>query len=50
MQGQHLVQLLSGIIEWMDPPLAVSKAIQDGKSERLNLSSNLLSFGLLVKT
>ncbi|KAI5659953.1 hypothetical protein M9H77_28746 [Catharanthus roseus] len=33
MQGQHLVQLLSGIIEWMDPPLAVSKAIQDGKSE-----------------
>lgn len=33
MQGQHLVQLLSGIIEWIDPPQAVSRAIQNGRSE-----------------
>lgn len=33
MQGQHLLQLLSSLIEWIDPPDAVSKAIQNGKSE-----------------
>ncbi|KAF7805232.1 exportin-4 isoform X1 [Senna tora] len=33
MHEHHLLQLLSGIIEWVDPPDAVSKAIEDGKSE-----------------
>ncbi|TKY61337.1 Exportin-4 protein [Spatholobus suberectus] len=30
---QHLLQLLSGIIEWVYPPDAVSKAIENGKSD-----------------
>jgi len=34
MHEQHLLQLLSGIIEWVDPPDAVSKAIENGKSDR----------------
>jgi len=34
MQEHHLLQLLSGIIQWIDPPDAVSQAIEDGKSER----------------
>lgn len=34
MHERHLLQLLSGIIEWVDPPDAVSKAIESGKSER----------------
>ncbi|KAK7397353.1 hypothetical protein VNO78_18522 [Psophocarpus tetragonolobus] len=33
MREQHLLQLLSGIIEWVDPPAAVSKAIENGKSD-----------------
>ncbi|KAK6911324.1 Exportin-1, C-terminal [Dillenia turbinata] len=33
MQENHLLQLLSGIIEWVNPPEAVSKAIESGKSE-----------------
>ncbi|KAL5136130.1 Exportin-4 [Glycine soja] len=33
MHEQHLLQLLSGIIEWVDPPDAVSKAIENGKSD-----------------
>lgn len=33
MQEHHLIQLLSGIIQWIDPPDAVSKAIGSGKSE-----------------
>ncbi|KAL1350471.1 hypothetical protein HN51_014532 [Arachis hypogaea] len=33
MHEQHLLQLLSGIIEWVDPPDAVSRAIESGKSE-----------------
>lgn len=33
MQEHHLLQLLSGIIQWIDPPDAVSQAIEDGKSE-----------------
>ncbi|XP_054800845.1 uncharacterized protein LOC129304991 isoform X2 [Prosopis cineraria] len=33
MHEHHLLQLLSGIIEWVDPPDVVSKAIEDGKSE-----------------
>ncbi|KAL3520991.1 hypothetical protein ACH5RR_019140 [Cinchona calisaya] len=32
-QGQHLLQLLAGVIEWMDPPDAVAKTIQNGKSD-----------------
>lgn len=33
MQEKHLLQLLSGIIQWINPPDAVSKAIECGKSE-----------------
>ncbi|CAI9091488.1 OLC1v1026537C1 [Oldenlandia corymbosa var. corymbosa] len=33
VQGQHLFQLLCGVIEWIDPPDAVAKAIENGKSE-----------------
>ncbi|XP_022633524.1 exportin-4 isoform X4 [Vigna radiata var. radiata] len=33
MHEQHLLQLLSGIIEWVDPPDAVLKAIENGKSD-----------------
>ncbi|XP_075099708.1 uncharacterized protein LOC107783927 isoform X4 [Nicotiana tabacum] len=32
-QKQHLLHLLSGIIPWIDPPGAVSKSIENGKSE-----------------
>ncbi|WCJ43784.1 Exportin-4 [Euphorbia peplus] len=34
-QGQehHLLQLLSGMIQWIDPPYAVAQAIECGKSE-----------------
>lgn len=35
MQENHLLQLLSGILQWIDPPDVVSKAIEEGKSERL---------------
>lgn len=34
MHERHLLQLLSGIIQWVDPPDAVSRAIECGKSER----------------
>ena len=37
MHEHHLLQLLSGIIQWIDPPDVVSKAIENGKSERLCL-------------
>ncbi|KAH7867446.1 hypothetical protein Vadar_033517 [Vaccinium darrowii] len=33
MQDQHLLQLLSGIIQWVSPPDAIAKAIECGKSE-----------------
>jgi hypothetical protein len=32
-QVQHLLQLLSGIIQWIDPPEVIAKAISCGKSE-----------------
>lgn len=32
-QGNHLVQLLSGIIQWVHPPDAMAKAIECGRSE-----------------
>ncbi|XP_016499836.1 uncharacterized protein LOC107818350 isoform X3 [Nicotiana tabacum] len=32
-QKQHLLHLLSGIIPWIDPPGAVSKSMENGKSE-----------------
>lgn len=37
MHEHHLLPLLSGIIEWIDPPDAVTKAIEDGKSERSDI-------------
>ncbi|KAK6915338.1 Exportin-1, C-terminal [Dillenia turbinata] len=33
MQENHLLQLLSGIMQWINPPDEVSKAIESGKSE-----------------
>ncbi|XP_031282100.1 exportin-4 [Pistacia vera] len=33
MQEHHLLQLLSGILPWVDPPDVVAKAIESGKSE-----------------
>ncbi|XP_050143396.1 uncharacterized protein LOC126619158 [Malus sylvestris] len=33
VQERHLLELLCGIIPWLDPPDAVSKAIECGKSE-----------------
>ncbi|KAL0376980.1 UNVERIFIED_CONTAM: Exportin-4, partial [Sesamum calycinum] len=33
MQRQHLLQMLAGIVQWIEPPDAVSKAIKSGKSE-----------------
>ncbi|GFP96740.1 exportin-4 [Phtheirospermum japonicum] len=33
MQRQHLLQVLAGIVQWMEPPDAVAKAIKSGKSE-----------------
>ncbi|KAF8392178.1 hypothetical protein HHK36_022520 [Tetracentron sinense] len=33
MQEHHLLQMLSGIIQWINPPDAVSTAIECGKSE-----------------
>lgn len=33
LHEHHLLQLLSGIIQWIDPPDAISKAIESGKSE-----------------
>ncbi|KAL9413689.1 hypothetical protein AB3S75_042222 [Citrus x aurantiifolia] len=33
MQEHHLQQLLSGILEWVDPPDVVAQAIESGKSE-----------------
>ena len=35
MHENHLLQLLLGIIQWIDPPDAVSRAIESGKCERL---------------
>lgn len=32
-QGQHLLQILSGILQWIDPPDTVSNAIKCGRSE-----------------
>ena len=37
MHEHHLLLLLSGIIEWIDPPEAVAKAIGCGKSERSDI-------------
>ncbi|XP_043688810.1 exportin-4 isoform X3 [Telopea speciosissima] len=33
MQEHHLVQMLSGIIQWIHPPDIISAAIENGKSE-----------------
>ncbi|KAL5998716.1 hypothetical protein ACLOJK_009661 [Asimina triloba] len=33
MQERHLLQMLSGIIQWIDPPDAILTAIRSGKSE-----------------
>ncbi|XP_077228967.1 exportin-4 protein isoform X3 [Tasmannia lanceolata] len=33
MQEKHLLQMLSGVIQWIDPPAAILNAIRCGKSE-----------------
>ncbi|KAK0602071.1 hypothetical protein LWI29_030074 [Acer saccharum] len=33
VQEHHLLQMLSGILQWIDPPEAVVKAIKSGKSD-----------------
>ncbi|CAN1131952.1 xpo4, partial [Linum perenne] len=33
MQENHLVQLLSGIMHWIDPPHTIAQAIESGRSE-----------------
>ncbi|RWR81133.1 exportin-4 isoform X1 [Cinnamomum micranthum f. kanehirae] len=33
MQDQHLLQMLTGIIQWIDPPDGISAAINNGRSE-----------------
>jgi len=42
MHERHLLQLLSGILEWVDPPDAVSKAIENGKSDRFGMTHILV--------
>ncbi|XP_050223404.1 uncharacterized protein LOC126673345 [Mercurialis annua] len=50
MQEQHLLLLLSGIIQWIDPPDAVSQAIESGKSdsEMLDGCRALLSMATVI--
>ncbi|PIA36376.1 hypothetical protein AQUCO_03400340v1 [Aquilegia coerulea] len=50
MQEQHLLQILSGIIQWVDPPDAISEAIECGKtaSEMLDGCRALLSIASLT--
>lgn len=50
MQEQHLVQILSGIIQWVNPPDAISEAIEDGRtaSEMLDGCRALLSIATLT--
>ncbi|KAF9605670.1 hypothetical protein IFM89_018013 [Coptis chinensis] len=50
MQEQHLLQMLSGIIQWIDPPHEISAAIEDGKteSEMLDGCRALLSIATLT--
>ncbi|KAH9658948.1 exportin-4 protein [Citrus sinensis] len=43
MQEHHLLQLLSGILEWVDPPDVVAQAIESGKSESYSDFSNFNS-------
>ncbi|KAH9602259.1 hypothetical protein KSS87_015420 [Heliosperma pusillum] len=38
MQEHHLVQLLTGVIQWVHPPDAVAREIECGKSERLHIA------------
>lgn len=47
MQEHHLLQLLSGILEWVDPPHVVAQAIESGKSERSNLVYFVFYFFIL---
>ncbi|GAV82986.1 LOW QUALITY PROTEIN: JmjC domain-containing protein/JmjN domain-containing protein/zf-C5HC2 domain-containing protein/FYRN domain-containing protein/FYRC domain-containing protein/CRM1_C domain-containing protein [Cephalotus follicularis] len=50
MQEYHLLQLLSGIVQWIDPPDAVSKAIESGQSgsEMLDGCRALLSIATVT--
>ncbi|XP_057961919.1 uncharacterized protein LOC131153553 isoform X2 [Malania oleifera] len=52
MQEHHLLQMLSGVIQWIDPPDAVSKAIECGKSESEMLDGcrGLLSIASVTTT
>ncbi|CAK9329472.1 unnamed protein product, partial [Citrullus colocynthis] len=50
MHENHLLQLLLGIIQWIDPPDAVSRAIESGKceSEMLDGCRALLSIATVT--
>ncbi|XP_038877264.1 exportin-4 [Benincasa hispida] len=50
MHENHLLQLLLGIIQWIDPPDSVSKAIENGKceSEMLDGCRALLSIATVT--
>ncbi|XP_022719062.1 exportin-4-like isoform X4 [Durio zibethinus] len=50
MQENHMLQLLSGILQWIDPPDVVSKAIEEGKceSEMLDGCRALLSIATVT--
>ncbi|OVA13652.1 Importin-beta [Macleaya cordata] len=50
MQEHHLLQMVSGIVEWIDPPDAISMAIEHGKteSEMLDGCRALLSVATLT--
>ncbi|KAJ8760582.1 hypothetical protein K2173_015249 [Erythroxylum novogranatense] len=50
MQVHHWIQLLSGIIQWIDPPDVISQAIECGKSksEMIDGSRALLSFATVT--
>ena len=42
-QEKHLLQILSAVLKWMDPPAIVIAAIRSGRPERfLEFSSTLL--------
>lgn len=37
-QEKHLLQMLSGVIQWIDPPDVAFEAVRRGKSERFSAS------------
>lgn len=48
MQDQHLLQMLSGIIQWINPPDDIAAAINSGISERLSLGIDVIHFNCML--